>query len=54
MLIGGLYLAIFELMFAHVIFFRFVMGGAVLAVVGGYLLWVEFIAPVLGVKTSES
>jgi hypothetical protein len=54
MLVGGLYLAIFELLFAHIVFFRFVMGGAVLAVVGAYLLWVDFIAPKLGIKTPES
>ena len=54
MLVGGLYLAIFELWFAHIAFFRFIVGGAVLAVVGAYLLWVDFIAPKLGVKTPES
>ncbi len=54
MLVGGLYLAIFELLFAHIVFSRFVMGGAVLAVVGAYLLWVDFIAPELGIKTPES
>jgi hypothetical protein len=54
MLVGGLYLVIFELLFAYIAFFRFVIGGAVLAVVGAYLLWVDFIAPKLGVKTPES
>ena len=54
MLVGGLYLAIFELVFARIVFLRFVLGGAVLAVVGAYLLWVDFIAPKLGIKTPES
>ena len=54
MLVGGLYLSIFELVFAHIVLLRFVVGGAVLAVVGAYLLWVDFIAPKLGIKTPES
>lgn len=53
MLVGGLYTTIFELLFAHTIFFRFVIGGTALAVVGAYLLWVDFIAPRLGIKTPE-
>lgn len=54
MLIGGLYAAISELLFARVIFFRFVFGGAVLALVGGYLIWTDLIAPRLGIKTWEN
>jgi hypothetical protein len=53
MLVGGLYAAIFELLFARTIFFRFVIGGAVLAFLGGYLLWTDFIAPRFGIKTWE-
>jgi hypothetical protein len=53
MLIGGLYTAIFELLFARIIFFRFVIGGAVLAFAGVYLMWTDFIAPKLGIKTWE-
>jgi hypothetical protein len=53
MLIGGLYGAIFELFFARVIFFRFVIGGAILACAGAYLVWTDFIAPKLGIKTWE-
>jgi hypothetical protein len=53
MLIGGLYVAIFELFFARIIYFWFVGGGGVLAFAGAYLMWTDFIAPRLGVKTWE-
>jgi hypothetical protein len=53
MLFGGLYVALIELFFARIIYFRFVFGGAVVAVLGGYLLWADFIAPRLGIKTWE-
>jgi len=53
MLIGGLYAAVFELLFARIIYFRFVFGGGVLAFAGAYLLWADFIAPRLGIKTWE-
>jgi hypothetical protein len=53
MLMGGLYLALLELLFARIVFFRFVIGGTVLAVAGAYLIWADFIAPRLGVKTWE-
>jgi hypothetical protein len=53
MLVGGLYAALFELWFARVIFFRFVIGGAILTLVGAYLIWTDFIAPRLGIKTWE-
>jgi hypothetical protein len=53
MLTGGLYTAIFELWFARIVFFRFVIGGVFLAVAGAYLIWTDFIAPRLGVKTWE-
>jgi hypothetical protein len=53
MLIGGIYAAIFELLFARIIFFRFVIGGAILAFVGAYLMWTDFIAPKPGIKTWE-
>jgi hypothetical protein len=53
MLIGGLYATIFELLFARIIFFRFVIGGTILAFAGAYLIWTDFIAPKLGIKTWE-
>jgi hypothetical protein len=53
MLLGGLYLVLDEFLFASKIYFRFVGGGAVLAFAGGYLLWADFIAPRLGIKTWE-
>ena len=53
MLMGGLYIALFELLFAQIIFFRVVIGRVFLALFGGYLLWTDFIAPRLGIKTWE-
>jgi hypothetical protein len=53
MLIGGLYTAIFELFFARIIYFLFVFGGSVLAFAGAYLMWTDFIAPRLGIRTWE-
>jgi hypothetical protein len=53
MLIGGLYATIFGLLFAPIIFFWFIIGGAILAFVGAYLMWADFIAPKLGMKTWE-
>jgi len=35
MLFGGLYLVFIELMFARIIYFRFIFGGTVLVVMGG-------------------
>ncbi len=53
MLIGGLSGAVFELLFARIIFFRFVIGGAIVGFLGAYLIWTDFIAPKLGIKTWE-
>jgi hypothetical protein len=51
MLVGGLYLVVIELLFARIIYFRFIIGGTVLVVMGGHLLWTDFLAPGLGIKT---
>ena len=53
MVVGGISATIFELLFAKVIFFRFVIGGALIACAGFYLLWTDFVAPRFGVKTWE-
>jgi hypothetical protein len=53
MLIGGLYFAAFELLFARIIIFRLAAGAVVLACFGGYLIWTDFVAPWLGIKTWE-
>ncbi|HZP77214.1 MAG TPA: hypothetical protein VFB45_13810 [Pseudolabrys sp.] len=52
MLFGGLYVLATELLSG--IFFDFLFLGAVFAALGGYLLWVDFAAPALGIKTWES
>jgi hypothetical protein len=51
--VGGLYLLASEILLANVIYFRFVIAGAVLVVLGTYLLWVDILAPMLGIKTAE-
>jgi hypothetical protein len=53
MLIGGLYLSASEVLLADIIYFRFVIGGAVVAVLGAYLLWTDIVTPMLGIKTAE-
>ena len=53
MIVGGLYLLASEILLANVIYFRFVIAGAVLVVLGAYLLWVDILAPMLGIKTAE-
>ena len=53
MLGGGLYLVGAQLLIAHQFLGRFFAGGALLILFGGYLLWVDFIAPALGIKTWE-
>lgn len=52
-LFGGLYLISLDLFFIHRPSVRFVIGGAIFVVVAGYLLWADFIAPRLGIKTWE-
>lgn len=53
MLFGGLYLFLGELLFASIVYFRFVAAGAVLAFLGAYLIWTDLIAPGFGIKTWE-
>jgi len=53
MVVGGLYLLGAELLLASRISFRFVIAAAVLVTLGTYLLWVDFVAPMLGITTEE-
>ena len=50
MAIGGLYLLGAELFLVHHIYFRFVLAGLMLVLIGGSLLWFNFIAPLFGIK----
>ena len=50
---GGLYLVGAELLLARRICPQFLVGGGLLVLFGGYLLWVDFVAPALGVRTWE-
>jgi hypothetical protein len=52
MLLGGSFLAYIALS-ANSTYYRAVFGGATLAVAGGYLIWTDFIAPRLGIRTWE-
>lgn len=53
MIFGGLYGVLFELIYAGHVFYRLVIGGGLLAGAGGYLIWTDFIAPRLGIRTWE-
>jgi hypothetical protein len=48
-----LYGVVFELMYADHVFYRLVIGAGLLAAFGGYLIWTDFIAPRLGIRTWE-
>jgi hypothetical protein len=53
MSVGGLVLLGIELLSANIIQFKFVIGGALLATLGIYLLWADFVAPILGITEKE-
>ena len=53
MLLGGLSLLLEELLSANRFHFRIMFGAGALIFAGCYLLWTDFIAPRLGVKTWE-
>jgi hypothetical protein len=53
MIVGGLYWLGVELLFAHRIYSKLVGGGVMLVFLGSYLLWIDFVAPRLGIKTGE-
>ena len=53
MVVGGLYVVVAQLMWSPIIFFKFVIGGVALASVGIYLLWEDFLAPMLGIEVKE-
>ena len=53
MLLGGLSLLLEEFLLENGFHFRLIFGGVGLAFAGCYLLWTDFIAPRLGVKTWE-
>ena len=50
MAIGGLYVLGAELFLVHHIYFRFVLAGAMMVLIGVSLLWFNFIAPMFGIK----
>ena len=50
MLVGGLYLVASEVSVADIIYFRFGIVGAIVAMLGAYLLWTDIVAPMLGIK----
>ncbi|MEW6640906.1 MAG: hypothetical protein AB1586_10415 [Pseudomonadota bacterium] len=53
MISGGVYLLAAELLTARILYSRLVVAGGFLIVLGGYLLWTDFIAPALRIKTWE-
>jgi hypothetical protein len=52
MLVGGLYLLAVELLWAEERYGFMVLMGVTLVALGAYLLWADFIAPALGIKTT--
>jgi undecaprenyl pyrophosphate phosphatase UppP len=53
MIAAGFYGIAFELVFAEHILYRLVIGAGMVAAFGGYLIWTDFVAPRLGVRTWE-
>ena len=53
MLVGGLYLLAVELLWTEERYGSMVLAGVLLEIAGAYLLWTDFIAPALGIKTKQ-
>jgi hypothetical protein len=53
MLAGGVYLLATELLWVEQRNGLTVLMGLMLVAFGAYLLWVDFVAPVLGIKTKQ-
>jgi hypothetical protein len=53
LLVGGLYLLAAELFLVHRTFLRIIIAASMLTAMGGYPLWVEFIAPRLGAANGK-
>jgi len=53
MLAVGAYDCIFQMLFAPVVYYRLAFAGAILALLGRYLIWTDFVAPRLGISTLE-
>jgi hypothetical protein len=53
MLAGGLYIIVCELLYSSDIYLRVLGVGIALGVLGLYLLWTDFVAPALNIRTWE-
>jgi len=53
MLVGGLYWISFEVLWAAPPRYKLMAGGVLAVLLGAYLLWIDFVAPMLRVKTWE-
>jgi hypothetical protein len=53
LVVGGLWLLADTLLFGERTFLRFLFAGVLPATLGIYLLWVDFVAPMLGIKTAK-
>jgi hypothetical protein len=51
---GGLYMLVAETFWAEHHFRKIMLAGVLLVLLGGYLIWADIIAPVLGIKTPEA
>jgi hypothetical protein len=53
LLAGGLYIIVGELLYSSSIYLRVLGVGMALGVLGAYLLWTDFVAPALNIRTWE-
>jgi hypothetical protein len=54
MIVGGLYWVADAVFWSPIISARWISGGVLIVALGLYLLWVDFAAPALGIKTWEN
>jgi hypothetical protein len=54
LMFGGLYAIVFDLLYASAVFTLLLFGAACMAVLGGYLIWTDFIAPSLGIRPGKT
>jgi hypothetical protein len=53
MVVGGLYVVVAQFFWSPKIYFMFVFGAGAVAAVGLYLLWEDFIAPMLRIQVGK-
>jgi hypothetical protein len=51
--IGGLWLFIEQAFWSNIVYGKWLLAAGFMIAVGGYWLWVDFLAPALGIKAEE-